>query len=212
MTNPDYTHLALIVDRSGSMQSIAVDMNGGIATLLDEQAKVPGEILVDAWTFDHRVEHVATSAKTSDPALRYLVSPRGMTALYDAIGIAVTALGTRLATLPEDERPGKVVVAVVTDGFENSSREWKADTVKTLVGEQATKYAWEFLYLGANDANIFDTAAGLGFGRGSTMSYAPSAGGTVALASAMSNYVTTTRGGAPAAFSDEDREAAADNS
>ena len=50
--------------------------------------------------------------------------PMGMTALLDAIGITIDSVGKRLSETPEDERPEKVIIAITTDGEENSSREY----------------------------------------------------------------------------------------
>jgi hypothetical protein len=62
VTNADYTALLFIVDRSGSMASIAADMEGGIKTLLDEQRQLPGRLTVDFVRFDDKYEHVSRLA------------------------------------------------------------------------------------------------------------------------------------------------------
>ena len=149
MTNQDYTHLALIVDRSGSMQTIASDVNGAIKKLLEEQAQEPGTIKVDVATFDSIVEFVCTDVAPADVP-EDLVNPRGMTALNDAIGQMINRLGNKFKTTPEDKRPAHVIVVIATDGLENSSREYTAQQVKEMVKEQTEKWQWTFIYLAAN--------------------------------------------------------------
>jgi predicted HAD superfamily hydrolase len=69
--------------------------------------------------------------------------PNCSTALYDAMGFSLTALRRKVA--PDD----KVLVTVVTDGYENSSREYNGSAIKSLVDELKGK-GWVFAYIGAN--------------------------------------------------------------
>lgn len=208
MTNQDKTQLLLIVDRSGSMGGIAADMIGGINGLFKEQAKLPGECVVDYVQFDTEYELVFEDTPVADAEAVLL--PRGGTALLDAMGKAVTDLGTKLRNLDESDRPGKVLVVVVTDGYENSSREWTKSAVKSLVEQQRDKYQWEFVFLGANMDAVAE-AATFGIPAGSTLTYAASAAGTGAMTTSLNTYVGTTRASkgsavGAASFSDEDRE------
>lgn len=200
MTDSQYTHLSLILDRSGSMSNIAKDMNGGIHELLKEQAALPGEILVDVTTFDTTVDQVVSDELPGHvPA--DLIKPRGGTALLDAIGETVTKLGEKLAAKPEDKRPGKVVVVIVTDGQENSSVDWKSPAIKELVEKQTNEFAWEFLFLGAN-IDSFDVGGGLGYAATRTMNYAPTAAGVNGMTRSVSSYLSDTRSGLDATLVD----------
>ena len=76
--------------------------------------------------------------------------PRGSTALYDAIGRTINEVGARLAATPEPDRPGKVIVAILTDGQENASTEFSRETIATMISHQQKAYAWEFVFLAAN--------------------------------------------------------------
>jgi hypothetical protein len=209
MTDPNLTHLSLVVDRSGSMVTIASDMNGAVSTLLRDQQSVPGRLSVDVVTFDQTVEFVGTDLSIADAiALGDLVQPRGMTAMFDAIGAAVTSLGDRLGALDEAKRPGKVMVVIVTDGEENSSREWQQDAVKDLITRQRDDYSWEFVFLGAN-IDAVTVAKHIGIPRGSTMTYAASAAGVdsaVASLSGMTSMYRTT--GNTGSFTEDERTAA----
>lgn len=199
MTDENYTHLLLIVDRSGSMQGIHEDMNGGIATLLFDQDEEPGTLLVDAWRFDTTIEKVADNTEPNDPALINLVEPRGGTALYDGIGTAVYDLGQHLAALPEERRPSKVVVMIVTDGDENSSREWNLVSIKTLVEQQREQYGWQFVFLGAN-IDSFGVGGSFGIPQASTMNWEASSAGVASAMSANSISLRNYRNGGTQAF------------
>ena len=90
------------------------------------------------------------------------------------MGRFVTDTGARLAALPEADRPGTVVVAIMTDGHENASHEWTHPAIRSLVEQQTTQYGWQFLYMGA-DQDAIEVGASIGihadhavtYGRGS---------------------------------------------
>lgn len=173
MSRHDLTHLFFLLDRSGSMQSIKTDTEGGFAAFIEEQRSAVGECRVTLAQFDEHYEIVFADTPVADVGPLRL-QPRGSTALLDAMGRMITEAGAALAALPEDERPGSVVVAIMTDGLENASREWTHRAVKALVEQQSTAYAWQFLYMGADqDAIEVGTSMGISaehavtYGRGS---------------------------------------------
>lgn len=169
MTNPSLTHLYFLLDRSGSMQSIREDTVGGFNAFIAEQRALPGECKVTLAQFDDRYEVVYADRPIQDvPSLD--LQPRGMTALLDAIGRLVSDAGAALACLPESERPGTVIVGIMTDGLENSSREWTHQAVKALIEQQSKAYSWEFLYLGA-DQDAIEVGTGLGVPAARSMTY-----------------------------------------
>lgn len=206
MTDPNYTALLLIVDRSGSMQSIRDEMVGALTALLDDQAAEPGMLTVDVVIFDHEI--LRTHTLVSPAAVDIDLVPRGSTALHDALGIAVTDFGATLAALPEHARPSTVQVVVVTDGHENASQEWTADAVRQLVRRQIEIYSWDFVYLGANQDAVL-TARHLGFDDDSALTYAPAAGAIDKLSVSTSRYLKDARRGAKKGFSDDERDAVA---
>lgn len=163
MTKENSTEILIILDRSGSMASIKTDMEGGFATFLEEQRKLPGECKVTLVQFDHAQETVYESRDIMDvPPLE--LAPRGGTALLDAVASTIDATGARLRRMPEAQRPGKILCLIITDGAENASKEFTAAQVKTRIEHQRTKYAWEFVYLGANqDAFAEAQAMGINF-------------------------------------------------
>jgi hypothetical protein len=170
MTRSDLTHLYFLLDRSGSMQSIKSDIEGGFAAFVNEQRAAAGECRATLAQFDDVYELVYADRPIADvPPLD--LRPRNMTALHDAMGRLITEAGQSLAALPEDQRPGTVIVAIMTDGLENASKEWRADSIKALVEQQTQHYGWQFLYMGA-DQDAVEVGAGLGIDRDLSVTYA----------------------------------------
>jgi hypothetical protein len=169
MTNPDLTHIYFLLDRSGSMQSIVDDTVGGFDAFIAEQRKTPGECRVTLSQFDDHYDEVYADRPIAEvPSL--VLEPRGTTALLDSVAKLVIDAGRRLAALPEDQRPGTVIVGIMTDGLENASREWSHPQVKELIERQTRDYSWQFLYLGA-DQDAIEVGASIGVGAGQAVTY-----------------------------------------
>ena len=212
MTNPNLTHLYFLLDRSGSMQSIRDDTVGGFNAFIAEQRRHPGDCRVTLAQFDDRYEVVYRDKPIADvPGLD--LQPRGSTALLDAIGRLVTEAGAHLASLLEAERPGTVIVGIMTDGYENSSREWTHPAIKALVHQQTSTYNWDFLYMGA-DQDAIEVGASLGVPANRSITYSRAASGrAMSATSAMVGRLRTARAaGAPPAdvgYTHEERDASA---
>ncbi len=167
--NQNLTDITLVVDRSGSMQSCRDDSEGGINSFIQEQAKEPGDALLTLVQFDTEYDFVHTAVLIKNVP-EYNLIPRGMTALYDALGRAINETGARLAAMNEDDRPGLVVFAIVTDGAENSSREFNKAQIKEMIERQTKQWNWKFTYLGANQ-DSFGEASAMGISAASTLDY-----------------------------------------
>jgi len=151
--------IIVVLDRSGSMESIRADMEGGFNQFVKEQKAAPGECRLSLFQFDDVYDQVYSRRPLADvPPLRLM--PRNMTALLDAVGRTINVVGQGFAAEPEAERPEKVVFMVITDGHENASHEFTKAQVRALVERQAKDYQWQFVYLGS-DLSTFDDAAGL---------------------------------------------------
>ena len=83
-------------------------------------------------------------------------------------------------------------MVVVTDGDENSSREFGRDAVRALVTQQKEQYAWDFVSLGANQDAVF-AGQRLGFDADSSMTYAAGAEGVARMSASMGRYVKDVR-------------------
>lgn len=203
MTNPDYTHIAAVVDRSGSMSVVKDDMIGGLNAFFEDQAQLTGKCLVDYIQFDTKFERVFADVRVG--AARAVLEPRGGTALLDAVARTIVELGEKLDAMPEADRPGKVLVIIVTDGFENSSREWTYASVKELVDKQTNEFSWDFVFLGAN---IDAVQVGGMFGVHADKAMTFDVTKTGQTMSALSSYTTSYRSSGAAKFTDKDRSEA----
>jgi hypothetical protein len=80
--------------------------------------------------------------------------PRGSTALLDAIGRTIKETTDRLAPVPEKDKPGRVIVAIFTDGYENASQTYTNQHISDLINLYRKEKGWEFLFLAANQDAI----------------------------------------------------------
>jgi len=202
MSDPNYTALMLIIDRSGSMSSIRDDMVGGLNGLLEEQKKQPGLLTVSVVSFDNAVELPHRMAAPSGVTVE--LDPRGATALYDAMGFGINTMASDIDALPEHAKPSTVQIIVVTDGEENASGEYSGKLIKKLVTEKTKSENWDFVFLGANQDAVMK-AAELGIGEGSALTYDAGSDGVQNMASSANRYMSDRRQNSEAAFSPEER-------
>jgi Mg-chelatase subunit ChlD len=167
----DLTDITLVIDRSGSMEAIRSDAEGGVNTFITEQAKQPGECRITLVQFDTEYEFLQCGVKAAE-CPPYKLVPRGSTALLDAVGRAINETGARLAAPPETERPGLVVFVITTDGEENSSKEFTREQVKKMIAHQQDVYKWQFTFLAANP-EAFAEAGGMGIAADQAAQFAP---------------------------------------
>ncbi len=142
------TELVIVVDKSGSMYNLADDTIGSYNSMIEEQ-KDPdkeGNVYVTTVMFNQNNEkiHDRKDIKDVEKITRKEYNPGGCTALLDAIGSTITQLSSN-----EIVKKNKVIFVVITDGYENASREFKKEQIKKLI-EEKTKEKWEFIFLGAN--------------------------------------------------------------
>ncbi len=156
-----YTHIAILLDRSGSMSGTATDLREGLNTFIAEQRVLEGEVKVTIAQFDHEFEYIYQNFDIKDVSIitDQDYQPRGMTALNDSLARLINETGAYLRGLSEDERPEKVLVQVITDGYENASKEFSHAQVKEMVKEQESKYNWQIVYIGANQDSVLEGSA-----------------------------------------------------
>jgi hypothetical protein len=170
MMKDDLTDITLVVDRSGSMEAIREDAEGGVNSFITEQGKEPGEALLTLVQFDTEYEFLHKGVPIHQVP-KYKLVPRGMTALLDAVGKAINETGERLAKMAEEDRPGLVIFVVMTDGLENSSKEFTKIQLKEMIQRQQNEYDWHFTFLGANQ-DAFAEAGGMGIHPDGVANYA----------------------------------------
>jgi hypothetical protein len=149
MTDNNYVHLSLLVDRSGSMEDMRDAAQTGINKTLAEQAAMPGKITVNLYDFNTSYRKVFGPIDAKE-APTYQMVPTGGTALIDSMMRAIEDTGSYLRTLPEALRPAKVLFVVITDGEENSSHSYTREQLSNKVTDQTDNWKWEFIFLGAN--------------------------------------------------------------
>lgn len=172
MTKENFTSIGVIIDRSGSMSSLTKDTIGGYNSFIREQKAVPGDAVLTLALFDDKYDLIHDAMPLQDvPELTAATySVRGSTALLDAIGRTIDAMGRKLSSMKEEERPSKVLVLIMTDGEENASQEYKHSKIKEMVSHQQDVYKWEFVFIGAN-VDSFSVGTSMGVSAGHTYSF-----------------------------------------
>jgi uncharacterized protein YegL len=159
-----------IQDRSGSMSDVWTETLSGfkkfVEDLRDGASKDGVEYLFSLTTFDTQVETPIVGQPIASVAPDELAKhgPRGSTALYDAVGTTIKNT--------EDNSHGadKIIVVIVTDGHENSSREWNKDTLHKSIEAKLKLGNWTFTYLGTQPETWADAGA-LGIATGAVANY-----------------------------------------
>ena len=146
-----------ILDRSGSMKSSQEEVINSYNKYIEKQKALPGSAKVSLTIFDDEITPVYSgvdvkSAPILDDSVYFT---RGMTALNDAVGKTLSAASSRL------KKEKHVLVCIITDGQENSSKEYKAPQIKKMVAS-LEKRGWEFAFIGAGiDAFAEGSAIGV---------------------------------------------------
>jgi hypothetical protein len=168
-------HAYILLDRSGSMQSLWVEALSSVNAYAKELANKTdgpehvGDSHITLAVFDGQEGLQFDLLRRKQPALHWETvtdreaAPRGMTPLLDALG--------RLIALAETDNPDKAVIVVMTDGQENASREVTRDGARAALDRIKAK-GWDVVFLGANFDNISD-ADSVGVFAGQQMAMAP---------------------------------------
>jgi hypothetical protein len=179
--NETYTHVTMILDRTGSMESIRHDTIGGFNTFLRGQKATPGTATLTLVQFDSRdpyevIHNFVPIALAADLTPETYV-PRASTPLLDTMGRGILDLERSLTLLPPDQRPGHVVFVVITDGQENASREFTREQVQKMIHEKQEADGWDFVFLSA-DLSAIAEAGDIGVQHRATLAFDKTAQGT----------------------------------
>ena len=188
------TELVFILDKSGSMGGLEKDTIGGYNSMLEKQKAVPGECLITTVLFDNDYEllHDRIDIRAVSPITEKEYAVGGSTALLDAIGRTIHKIGNAQRNTADDYRAEKVMFVIITDGEENSSREYSAEKIKAQIQRQKEKYDWEFIFLGAN-IDAVETAGRFGIAPDRAQNYHADSEGTALNFRVMSDAVATFR-------------------
>jgi len=200
------TEIICVLDRSTSIRTsrLIEKTIEGFNSFLADQKKLPGKAKLTLCLFDGGTGYGAVPGKTyeiihdgidihSVPELNTeTFSPRGMTAMWDAIGATIDSVSNRLEKTKLEDKPDKVVILIMTDGQENSSREYTQSSVQDLIKKYKERDKWSFLFIGANIDTIA-TGGSMGVTLGNTMSYSGSDRGVKMAFANMSGSVSKLR-------------------
>ena len=177
--NNNLTEIVFILDRSGSMAGLEDDTVGGFNAMVEKQKKEPGEALLSAVLFSDESEvlYDRVDLRRVEPMTERQYRVGGCTALLDAIGGAVHHIANVHKYAREEDRPGKTIFVITTDGMENASRAYRYDEVRRMVKHEQEKYGWEFLFLGAN-MDAISAARSFGIRPDRAVRYARDSAGT----------------------------------
>ena len=177
---PKATDIIVVLDRSGSMQSIGTSTVDGFNLFIKEQKAAKGEATITLVQFDNEYQIDYKNQpinETVDLILGETFVPRAMTALFDAVGRTINEIDTK----------NDVVFVIVTDGMENASREFDKKTVFEMIKEKETK-GWNFIFLGANQDAI-KAGGELGIKAGNSMTYNANNGSVNAMYTNLSSKI-----------------------
>lgn len=152
--------LVLIIDKSGSMSCLKSDATGSINSFIEKQKELPGEAYVTIVMFNNKIQTIydRSDIKDVNPISSNDYQPSGCTALLDAVGQTISNISNC-----ETSKEHKVIVFILTDGYENASKEFDKNTVKQMI-EEKTKLGWEFVFCGA-EIDAFGEAQKIGINK-----------------------------------------------
>lgn len=211
------TYVAVILDKSGSMSGIRAEainhFNEQLQVLKEEsnstaqvaknllKGQTPGnmETKVSFITFNDNVDVQVfdQDVNTLNEITEADYAPGGMTAMYDAIGFAIDKFVDDIPDINDPEVA--VLFSIITDGQENSSKDYTREQVKSKIDDLQATGRWTFTFLGANQ-DVMETAVeNLAMSVGNTMSFANTGAGMLAMSQAhttgLKNYYSTRRMG-----------------
>lgn len=162
------TMIYIILDRSGSMMGKEADVIGGVNTFIVDQKKLKDPASIAFVRFDTDIERFRPmqALEKVEPLTDAEYTPRGCTSLLDAVGGTINAAEKDWVI----EQPDRAIMVIVTDGQENSSREFRKEKIKELITAREKSGLWAFIYLGAN-VDAFAEASSLGINLSNTAGY-----------------------------------------
>lgn len=192
--NTHLTEIAFILDRSDSMNSELEAAISGFNKFLRDQKDTPGEARFTLVLFDDQYEVPCASIPISEVVELDDTTfvPRGTTALLDAIGRTVDELALRIEIMPATKRPQQVIVAILTDGYENASYKFTYHDIADKIARQRDNHNWQFFFLGATQDSIA-SASRINIDASDAALFAATAKGFQTTAGAMSRKIRSLR-------------------
>lgn len=156
--------ITIVIDRSGSMSGRRMDVIGGFNSFLEEQKVQRNDYNLNVVQFDDQYDVIVRNKNILEvqPLTESTYVPRGSTALLDAIGKAIKFT-------EEYDEDKKVMFVIITDGEENSSKEYSKAWIKDLI-KAKEDLGWQFIYMGANQ-DAFAEASNIGLSAASAVNF-----------------------------------------
>ena len=177
-TSAEPVQIICILDRSGSMSSLAADTIGGYNSFIAQQKSKAGTAQVTTVLFDNEYEKITDAVDLQQvpelTAAEYYA--RGSTALLDAVGRTLTETLAKMEAEKICPAKRRVLVLIMTDGYENASKEFTKAKVKSLVEGTTKQYDWNFVFIGAN-IDAAAEAGGIGIDKRHAANYDPTSAG-----------------------------------
>ena len=166
----DLCELIVVIDESGSMGDVISDTIGGFNSFINTHKSLAGEAKLTLIKFntEYNIIHNGVNIQDVPDLNNTTYFPGGGTALLDAVGKIIDEVGKRLSNTVDEEKPEKVILLIMTDGEENSSKEYNLEQVKEKIKHQKEKYNWDVIFMGA-DQDAW--AAGSSMNISKTISY-----------------------------------------
>jgi hypothetical protein len=186
--NENLTWIVYDLDESGSMGDIKSDTIGAFNDFNREQKLVEGEAKCFLTKFNTKIEKVYEGIAISDIPLLTTdnYKPSTYTRLYDSIGHTINDIKARIKALPDDQKPGKVLFIILTDGLENRSTDFNRTQVFEKIAKREKK-GWTFIYLGANQ-DAMQEGGKIGINKFNTVTWDASPEGVKTAFMSASNY------------------------
>ena len=148
-TPPKHIEMVLVLDKSGSMSGLESDTIGGFNSMIEKQRNLGIKANVTTVLFDtnFNVIHDRTDLKKVEKLTSKQYVAGGNTALLDAVGDTISRIQTVDGI---DDADNRVLFVIITDGMENSSREYSKAQIKKMITQKQNEKGWEFIFLGAN--------------------------------------------------------------
>lgn len=201
----DYTDITILMDRSGSMNTIKTQMESALDEFVQQHKQNPNTRLTLIQFDGEDDQDVAFTARRIGNVEPIKLNPRGWTPLCDALCKAIDNTGKRFRDCIATDRPSRVLFIIITDGAENASKQFKRADVQHRISHQRDHYNWQFVYMGANQ-DAYQEAASYGIPKMHTMNFSPMFVGED------SNYMTSNtvayaRSGTMKTFDPQEQEA-----
>ena len=187
--------LVMVVDKSGSMASMYDGAIKGFNKFIQDQREIgTAKDLATVCLFDTNYELLVDCESLENVQLlnKHNYKPNGGTALNDTLYETIDRVGQQVVSMKAKDRPSKVIVCVISDGEENSSRRYTDAQVKSLIEHRKELFNWEFVFIGANQ-DVMKTARTYSFNTESTFTFSATSKGLMDGYDTISSYVTSIR-------------------